>query len=345
MAEFYGPDLWLAPIPVTSSTNQVVVTEDPNGTADQFTVTLTPSPGLNSGEVYYGFKDSGASLFDPAQVYANQRRSLSLVPLYTRLEDQLNANSPNGHTYTVEAVTPPGSSLTNSGLRVSITPGEKFSLDFNEMGFTMDARLFGYASDPNVQVKSVDNNTSFDADQNNSSVTGPCSRYYCWQSPRAAYEKRHRDQRRTFASSDRGDAYKWRWTRRELKRQLSYYGVAGAHVWPDDRAGRQTEADRGGLPVGDTNNNLKQLFELACTGDQQVVIAHNDAASAADPLEIEEYSDGLEAAYLDPDFASVWSPQEGSRSMQHAGEKYDLTIPYTVADPDGYTFDVTPYRH
>lgn len=334
---FYGPDILLPPILIDSTNQRIVVTEDPNGTPSTFSASISTTAALAAGAQYYGFRDSGGNIWDPAEIISNSRRTLDAKPIYTAIADKLTADSPNGWTYSVESATPAGSSLVNSGLKLVADSNLEFRLDFADGAFDMDPRLFGWGEGHSSNEVSSDPASTGDPE-----LTGPYSRYYCWQSPTAAYDKRHEEKHRAFQSSQRGDAYRWRWKEPELKREVKYRAVAGAHVWPDDRADRQDEADRAGLPLGDANNALKQLFELAAVGDQRVLIGHNEAESAADQIALEQYS-AIEAVALDPKWASSWRPHKNS-GPQYEGEKYDLMISYTAEDPDDYV-DPTPYRH
>lgn len=122
-------------------------------------------------------------------------------------------------------------------------------------------------------------------------------------------------------------------------RDVTYQHLAGVHVWARDRADRQAEADRGGLPKGDHNNALVDLWERAQVGYERVIVEHNKGTS-----DLRLY-DNIEAGTIRGDFAERFEPQE-TTSNQYAGERYDVKVQIAVPPPSDYGSDPNSiFRH
>jgi len=342
MTDFYdGPDRFYRPIIINDANDEISVTEDVGGAGEvQITATLPHTDTLGDDTDYYGVSLSGAGQSGNAgtvSVLDAPSDTFKVRPLYDEiakaLSDESTANG-LGLDYRISANTPTGSDQTNSGLTL-FTNGGSTTIRLEFLGVTnpLDPRYFGLDEDANQSAA----DTAIDL---------PYSRWGDWQSPisRTAHDKRLIGQQQTFRSnSDPYLAKRWRFTRQRRHRDIQYIGVAGAHIWPDDRASRSEEAARAGLPVGDRNNALHDIWERVSYGDRRVLIVHNEGDQGLDaPFDI---SGVTEVVRVRDEFAKMFQPQ-AQTDREHAGEKYDITIPVALASLDSYnTANVSPWEH
>ena len=347
MTDFYpDPDRWLWPVAVTDDNNVVSVVEDPGG-ASEATVTaqLTKTSQLGDDATYYCF-----GLRDPT--VGGDNINLKIVDagyetvwvrsLYEEVCAVLNAESDsngNGLDYEIATITPAGSDHSNTGLRLQ-TSGGTTDIQWNFGASShLDPRFFGWGADGKGNGGS--------APAAGTTQDGPFSRWGVWYSgvPATGLKdqtdgKRPTERRRTFASSPHPrNSQRWGWTQREIMRPMTYVGVAGAHIWRYDRAGRTVEAGRAGLPDGDSNNALKHLWDHTGFGDDLVIVGHGqgesqlgeivgiDASSDADTTE------HFETGRMDRQWLAEWNPM-ADMQFEHAGEKYDIGVPYAANAPD-----------
>lgn len=344
MADFYpSQDQIYFPFTINAANKVVEVIEDPNGTPAGNTVNLEESSTFTGR--YYATasadpidgQSQNAGSPPTLSVLNAANDSLTLAHLYEHIADKLTANSPKGLTYRFESATPSGSDQTNSGLTLTTSGGSNEELQYNfKVSNTLDPSFFGFGSDKK--------NSSV-----GTAITGPKSRakFGIWYSQVEGHDKRHRDEYETFSSSSHPRfARTHRVTEREITRQLQYVGVAGVHIWPNDRAGRSAEADRGGVPTDDNNNVLFHLWDRANFDDRDIIIAHHEGPGSGSGRLDAGFASGEEITVgrLTSEFGQMYAPQEDT-DREHRGEKYDVSIRFGEPLPSSYASGVTRYGH
>jgi hypothetical protein len=343
MMGFYpSPDRYNWPITINSANKFVQVIEDPGGGNETTITTSVPESNVLIGTNTDYYAVGGADPATPTSagnvvVLNATDDTLTARPLYDEIADVLTTASSNDGTnsltYQFEAITPSGSSQTNSGVRLTTSGGTvDIQLDFS-VSNAIDPRFFGFE-----QGKS-------DTTSAGTTVDGPYSRFGSWQSPVSRqHDKRRRVDQETFASSPHPyEAKTWRYVEPDRIRRMEYIGVAGVHVWEVDRADRSAEASRGGVPTDDANNALWCLWRNAAYDDRKMLVAVN-AGDGDLSTELSSTGEQLNVGKLSGEFRSMFKPQEMT-DREHAGEKYDLQIPMAIADPDSYSSNVSAYRH
>lgn len=344
MTDFYPDrDRWLWPITITANNDEVRVIEDPNGTPTTITATLTHSDQLANSATYFafGYTPTVDGSTTETKIVDGSGETLYAQPLYEEIVSQLrseSASSGNSLNYQIEAIQPSGSDYSNTGLRLTHDGALDIQLDFAGATNPLDPRFFGWSEN------GVDNGGTPPA-AGGDTIDGPFSRWGVWFSPVSANDKRPRHERRTFQSAPHPRYHKkWRWTREALVRTVDYIAVPGVHVWPDDRASRSAEANRGGLPDGDRNNAMKYLFDKSGFDDDYVIVGHGDgeAALGSTVQASDVTTDTFETARLSREFLSTFEPQDGT-DREHDGERYDVSIEYGANLPDDAS--TSAYRH
>lgn len=331
MTDFYQTDRWLWPFRLDGGTNTLVVEEDASGTPTTLSVDLTTSANL-SNATYYAFGNTdptgGGSPSVESIISVGDTPTLRAHPLYDEVAEKLTAAS-TSLTYEFTASTPANSDLTNSGLTLQHDGAVDIAYDFTAS--TIDPRFFGYDRDGQDASGVTQDGSSSVAAQ---SLDSPFSRWGMWQSPHDAHDKRRREEYDRFESSPQAptQSRSWRWTRGRRMRDVTYQHLAGVHVWARDRADRQAEADRGGLPKGDHNNALIDLWERSQVGYDRLIVEHNEGTS-----DLRLY-DGIEAGTIRGDFAEGFDPTE-TTDRQYAGERYDVKIQVAVPPASDYGSD------
>jgi hypothetical protein len=344
MTDFYpDKDRMLWPVAVNTNNNAVTVIEDPGGANEAtITATLTTSDQLDNGGRYFCFARNAAeqgTSTTPVRVVDDGYEQLYAASLYAEIAKQLtdeSAASGNGLTYFIEAITPAGSDHDNTGLRLDHTGSRPLQLDFSPSG-SIDPRFFGWGEGDDGTVVGDDTTTSVD---------GPYSRWGVWYSPvtRTIQDKRTKPERRTFDTSpEPRHGATFQYGDVTIPRPLKYVAVPGVHIWPDDRAGRTAEADRGGVPTGDANNVLKYVWDHATTGKKYIIIGHGDGEEPLGAtIDNTGTTDSFETGRLMGEWRDVYDPQDDTE-LEHAGEKYDPKIMYAANKPEDATGDA--YRH
>lgn len=342
MTDFYpSPDRFCWPIIINSANKKLRVTEDPGGANEaNIDITLTETSALAATEHYYavGAADPTTSPgTQTVEVDDSGSAILKVNPLYDEIADKLETESSstgNGLLYQFTSVTPSGSDHANTGIELQqVTDSTNIQYDFS-ISNTLSPRLFGFAE-----------GTSTAKGGSSNSIAGDFTRWGMWFSHVAAHDKRPVGRDEAFTSSPRPyDAKRWRFTDRSRVRMHEYIGVAGVHVFPDDRASRSTEADRGGLPTNDRNNALWDLWRHANFGDRKVLVGHH-AGTDGLSKELSSSAEQLNIAKIHGEWQSSFDPQ-GQTDRQHAGEKYDLSVKFAIADDGAYdTSNVSIYKH
>lgn len=348
MTDFYpDKDRLFYPITIPSDGDRVKVIEDPGG-ANEATVEveLKNSSTLDNTTEYYAYADETPVTTGPVTrtvVDDQVGGQLQMRSIYAEIVNDIeteSSNSGNGWEYEITASTPSGSDHTNSGLTVeNVTNGTAIQLDFSASD-SIEPRIFGW---PPAELNSNDRTTASNA------IDSPGSRYGVWYSPsqRLVHDKRRKVKDQTQASSPHKRHRQLHHNRdRHIMRPLRYLAVAGVHVWPNDRAGKQAEADRGGVPLNDDGNALEYLWREGKLGRRWIVVGHGDGE---EPLASTVTSAGtattssFDAGRLTTEWSKMWAPQDDQEFDQHAGERYDLQIQLAMADPDAIQGD--SYRH
>jgi hypothetical protein len=257
---------------------------------------------------------------------------LKVYSLYHEIVDKLStesSNSGNSLDYQIEAITPSGSSHTNTGLRLTTSGASTdIVLDFSDAD-ALDSRFFGWDSGELSGSSQTSTGTSID---------GPLSRWGVWfnTDARTTHDKRPKIDQELFESSDDPlDRIVWEFGDRQIRKPIRYLNVPGAVVWPDDRADRSAEADRAGLPTGDANNALYDLWRHSVGDDKHVVVGHGDGESSlGSTVGVNVPLESFESARTLLDWADMWAPQNDEQFDQHSGERYDLTIQYAASRPE-----------
>jgi len=347
MTDFYpSPDRFNWPIIINSSNKKISVIEDPGGANETtFTTSVTESDVLIGTNVQYyavGSADTASkSGAGNVTVQDGADNTVNVRPLYDEICKSLTnasaADGTNSLTYQIKAITPSGSDQTKSGIQLTTSGGSvAIQLDFSASN-ALNPRFFGFVSGKSNKTSS------------GTTIDGPLSRWGSWQSPVGrAHDKRHTSKQETFRSSPEPYRAKtWRFTQLQRVRQIQYIGVAGVHIWPYayDRQDRQTEADRGGLPLNDWNNALWDLWQEGAYSDYKILATFNNADTGLG-AELNTLTDGsMQIGALTGEFASSFAPQEQT-DREHAGEKYDITIPLAMAPTDDYPIGVSDeYEH
>lgn len=333
MTDFYSNiDRWVWPLKINTNNHRVKIIEDPNGTADTISVTLSHSDSV-TGEYYaVGHASPVSSSNSAVKVVEDSFEALYVYSLYHEIVDKLraeSANSGNSLDYQIEAIQPSGSDYDNTGLRLTTSGGSTdIVLDFSDSD-ALSPRFFGWdASELNGSSQT----------STGTEIDGPFSRWGVWYntSEKLIHDKRPQIEQELFTSSDDPrDRILWEFGDRQIKKPIQYIGVPGAVIWPDDRADRTVEADRAGLPTGDANDALYDLWRHSVGDDKHVVIGHGDGeAQLGSTVGSNKATASFDSARILLDWADMWHPQDDQRFDQHEGERYDLAIQYAAARPE-----------
>lgn len=349
-----NPDRWLWPVNVDSTNDTVsVIEQDGTEGGTTITATLTHSDQLSNGATYYCFGTqstvTGAN-DDDLKVVDSDHETIHVRGLYEEIAIKLrneSASSGNSLNYQITAIQPSGADHDNIGLRLTHDGTMDIQWNFGASNH-IDPRFFGWSED------GTDNSGS--SPSAGTTQDGPFSRWGVWYSQKSmsglngqSPGKRRIEEHRSFASSPRRRPRKlWQWTQRDIFRPMEWYvGVAGIHVWPDDRADKTDQQDIGGLAAGDSNNALWYMWDTARFGDDLVIIGHGDGnAELGSTIGFSDggvdTKDSFETGVLDREWLSRWAPHEDLQ-FDHAHEKYDIRVPIAVNDPDDAATD--GYRH
>lgn len=321
--DFYKPDRLHWRIPVTSGNQKVGVIEDPNGSNDFNEISLPLDPG--SGAEYYatGWADPDNGTRREVDVLSD----LQIAPLYNYIQVELSQNSPNNLDYEFQAITPTNSNLVNSGLRLT-TVGQSVPLQLVWSSDRLSPRYFGFQRGTGQSSVST-------------SIDGPVSRWGMWQSPKSAGDKRQPVESKTFSESDSKASRDWRWTKGDRMRRRRYYDILSPHVYPHDRADRAALADDAGLPTGDHNNALFDLWRQRYASTEQRIVVQENAGES--DLELATSSKPISVGYV-ANMDKFWP--EGDTEHNWPGEAYGLSVVLGLEPFRKYnTNNVTPYRH
>jgi len=292
MALIDGPDRWIYPVEVTSSTQDLRVLEDQDGDgAFESGATVTISPGW-----YWGHADS----------------SFTLPGLYDAIESAMNSAG-LGNTYTITSQTPSGSQVSQSGIRIQ---GDTYPFKIDGFGTDMPGEWFGW-----------DFGTLGDAESDNLKIDFPRSPHTYWQpwsifSTKSAAAKDW-DQRRLIgqSSQDARNAYQIEYAEPIPTREYTYPWLPAANV----RKGKADDADHArnaGIPTGDTGHALYHLWEVA-SRNREIIIVHNDGDQ---DLQVDSHQ--YERGYLRP--SARQSFDEMHERVRDAGEFYTVEFTHVI---------------
>lgn len=299
----FGPDRWLYPIEVTSSTDSIQLVEDTTGDGSPDTAYKAT---INIG-TYYGYK-SGITGYNG---------------ILGAIETKLN-NVATQNTYTIIAATPPGSSLTNSGIEVVATNSSPraFQLKWDAITDAQDPAWLGWGSATSSTAAS---NTNTPTDR----IASPYSILGKWQSITAFSDntatRKDRDEKRwlDFSSDDQVNATQIEYGDPTVTDEIMYPQVPAAAV-REQRGDDADYASQAGLPTGDTHNALYDLWVVASSGDKgKVIVVHNEG----DDDHIIQ-NEGYEIGYLDRRLRQRFS--QCYQLAMKRGELYDLTLKLVV---------------
>ncbi len=232
----YGILRVLWPLAVTSSNQDLVVSEDSAARTDTFSIP--------AGD-YYQHND--------ASMVAGGRAGL-----LAELVSQLNASATLAGTYAVAAATPAGSSLSHSGIALTATGITDFTLEFSAAGTTINPRWLGFGSSPGDQQST------------GLALASPYSLLGAWQTPHAASDERDQPEHTVLSSGKGWEAAHNEWDGVGLPRQIFVRALYAAHILRG-RGGHAGHAADAGLPVGDINNAFEDLW-WAAVGEELLVI-------------------------------------------------------------------------
>lgn len=345
MTDFYANrDRIMWPVEVNSNNDEVQVVEDPGGENEAtITATLTHTDQLSNDAKYFpmagGSTVTGSQTSD-FKIIDGNGQTLHIRYLYEEIVSQLrsaSSSSGNGLNYRIGVTTPSGSDFSNTGIFLDHDGSMSIKLDFSGANNALDPRYFGWDEDGQ-------DNSGIGPQGNSDTVTGPFTRWGVWFSEVTAHDKRQMGERTTFQSqSQRRYAKVWQWTTDERMREIEYIAVAGVHVWPDDRASRTAEADRGGLPEGDANNAWYHVWDKVGVDDNYLLIGHGDGTSGlGSTIFGTNPTESFEVAWPETEWLDQFAPQEDTDD-QYAGERYRLVLPCAVSDPEDSTSE--HYRH
>lgn len=310
MSSGLGIDRWIRGIEITSSNQDLVLTEDDGSSTQSVTVTIPTG-------TYFAVL--------PANLPSH------IDSLYGEVDTQLSNNNPLGTgDYGLFRRDPTdGTFAKHSGMGLDYTDTDlaDFALDFSAS--TLPPEIFGWA--PTVSSILW---ASADGGTDDLVLEGPDTAGYCWASPRIAkkpsdpvYEQGHR----RVSYDNRVNA---RWDKWRL-RDFQYFNLPAVHV-RNGRATRGKYAEVGGLNSGDRNNAFEDIWEWLAAGEEAIVIhdhgdTNDDIRSAQDEFElVRMQEDDLSGEVT---FADIYNERD------RQAEFYDLEI--TVErSPDwtGYTY-------
>lgn len=344
MTTFYAqPDLWLWPFTINAANKKIKVTEA-KGTLDEttFTVSLDESSSFIGRYYATALTDpvlgNATSGLQTTSILNGANDSLTLAHFYEAVVDKLTAESAaqktNSLTYQLQSATPTGSDFVNSGLTITTDKqNKKIELDFG-VADSINPALLGFGRDKS------------DTTANALEITAPFSRWGSWYSPPSGHDKREQPKYESFSASKNPRSKKWRYSERIATRPIRYVQVAGAHVWADDRASRSAAADRAGLPDGDNNNALIDLWEHVNFDDRDVIVVHEEGHGSGRG-ELDSGFDAGEKISVGrvDDVEGNFKPQD-DQNREYAGEQYDLEI--MIAEPIESAYDtanIEQYQH
>jgi hypothetical protein len=273
-------DVLFYPVEVAADNNTIAIKEDTTGDGSLDTVTSTT---LAAG-TYWPYV-SGAT--PPA----------ATTSLYDEAAAKLSAASQAGNTYAVEAQTPSGAQLENSGVRFRATSGTaKFQVEWNTAS-SVDPRWFGW---PTSSARTNASTAAAPTD----AVDSPYTPVGQWR-PTTVFAddsatKKPFDRRRNLgaAGPDLGQgAQIERGTPTDM-RSLVYHEVPAACVL-GGRGDDVDYANLAGLATGDTHNGLLAWHDAVSSGDGALTILLHNVADRADHV-VDLDADDVETGYLTP---------------------------------------------
>lgn len=338
MTDFYSPDEFFWPFNISSSNNELHITEGLTSTSsDSFTATIPTSDSVD--QTYYTYSHS-----DPItgrETIKNQNQEIR--SFYGEVVKALRDNSPNNRDYRIQADTPSGSDMTLGGILIDHGSNSQWSIDFSPSD-SVNPRLLGFG----------DISTSKTSDEAGI-LDAPFTRWGSWISPPDKKMDKRQEVSQTggFTSSGHYPYRKtWRpspsdknsanWTNApQRKREFRYKNVESAFLFIDDRVQRQSEADRCALKKDDINNQLEDLWKRGPSSDYIIV-----SPNAGDTdLDRDGYPRKRMLGVVDHEsFGDMFSPQDGEEPYR--GESYDVSVTLIQVQPDPYfpaRADV--YRH
>lgn len=302
-----GPDRFIYSADVETGAQGLVVGEDQD---DSGTYETTDTIQVAAGE-YWGHNDDS---FDG-----------TLAGLFKALEDALNAST-LGNTYAIEAQTPAGSQVTNSGLRFRATNADPhpFRIDFAAAGSTLPPWLIGWrggwagGSEPTPT-------------SSGGVIDSPVSaRLYhqpwpLFTNSKRASEKTWDEERELYVShDDEREQFQVEHGEPTETRMYWYQWQAAAHV-RDGKALDATHASNAGLPTGDVNNAFYHLWSRA-SRKHKVIVVHN---AGDEDLQVDAHT--WETGYL----AGLESRKRFSPALERVkdgGEFHDVQFRMVILD-------------
>lgn len=293
----YGVDRHLWPLDVAGDT----IVWDEAGTTHSASIS-TPS------EAWYWYSASSGVL--PGNAFADQ------------LEATLNSTGDTN--FVVESQTPSGSSLTESGLRVTNNNLSQWNWLFSDSSFSLDTRILGWGSDPSDPAAANTIDSPY-------SVRG---KWQAWSLAKQNTATDKRDAKEYLQEASHGEveqAFILQYGDRRHTRTFEYSGVPAAHV-KEKRGDDADYASFGDLPTGDINNTIFDLWEHIHDGSKALVVHdEGDAADFAEP------SSGNGEGYR------IDNPQQRARvdewyqTEERRGEIYTVSFDVVITD-EGYDF-------
>jgi len=290
-SDSYRGDMWIYSIRIKADVNDTLVV-----TENSTTKNVTLDPGR-----YWAWPDT-----------TNQIPS-SYPSLYDEIESKLDSAFSAIHTIFPTDLS--GSSIPNIGLDWNSSNSD-VTFEFADSGFTFPPEWMGWQP-----------SQSSDVSTSNGTITSP----YSWRGSvfmrRAASDKRRRPTATVARSSDDATHAQYiRWANDGARREITYEGVYGAHVY-GIRGKRASQADEAGLVDGDINNGLYDYWNDSAASGHPAILAHNIGGDdfSLSLFDASDFERGFEIVQIDDlkllqNFASTWSERE------YAGERYDLTI-------------------
>jgi len=237
----------------------------------------------------------------------------TLPGLYRAYASALNNDGSLSNSYAFRAHTPPGSTVTNSGIKLVATNGDPDPFQIQWGTGDVPPWWFGWAEDETGHANST-----------SGEIRSPYSAMTYWQpwplfDARRASEKEWGEEAMHFVShDDEKHSLQTQHGETTETRRFRYEWLAAGHV-RDGKALDSTHADNAGLPTGDVHNAYYHLWNRA-RRKHEVIVVHNDGDQ---DLLVDSHS--WERGYLTPPSARN-SFKPALEVARDGGEFYQLEL-------------------
>lgn len=307
----YGPDKYYWPVTVEDDATEIRIYDQE--------VDETLEVSIEAGDYYQ---------------YLGSELKSGFSPLLQAVEDEINSelsDAGGSEQYTLEAATPSGSDLQNSGLRFAKdTTANQFKVEFDHADWDYDPRLLGWpeGEDSDQTSQTGDSEQILDSPL---SLWGQTQSYTNF-SNNAASEKLFDEEAvdEQAGEEDPFDGYAYDWLIFEA-RTIVYPWVPALHLFEDadQRGASSTHRDNAGLPDGDTHNTFYRLWKIA-RKRQKFVLVHDDG-DQGHTLPDDQWEIGVIRPSQHSQFSDLYDV------ARRKGEFFDVTLELAISDSD-YTY-------